>query len=69
MKISQNVIHAESIGQMNIKIIKILAYGSNKRFMWIQMPNSDVHVSEKLYNELYNYGVPTSQKLRWQKTN
>ena len=57
---------------MNIKIIKILAYGSNKRFMWVQMPNDDVHIvriSEKLYTQLRNLGVPTSQKLRWENTN
>lgn len=56
---------------MNVNITKILAYGTSRRFMWLLMPNGTEYclsISKELYKELKKHGVPTCQKLRWQKT-
>lgn len=55
---------------MNIKVIKILAIGSYKRFMWIELPNGSIkclRISDDLYYYLKFFGVPTSQSLRGKK--
>lgn len=55
---------------MDVKIIKILAYGSNKRFMWLNINNEIIRcirISDELYYYLKNKGVPTCQSLRGHK--
>lgn len=55
---------------MNLKVVKILASGCYKRFMWVQFPTGSVRclrISDELYFELKQFGVPTSQSLRGKK--
>lgn len=54
---------------MKLKVVKILAYGSSKRYMWIETPNGNkcLFIDEKTYQWLKNNNVPTSQSIRGKK--
>lgn len=55
---------------MDVKIIKILAYGSNRRFVWFTINNEIIkcfRISNDLYVYLKNHGVSTCQSLRSKK--
>ena len=54
---------------MKITIVKILAVGCNKRFMWLRIQDITycVRIGDKLYGILREIGVPTSQSLRYKK--
>lgn len=52
---------------MNVNIIKVLAYGCYRRFMWLEAPNGRticVRIDNELYTWLKTHGVPTSQSMR-----
>lgn len=60
---------------MKLEIYKILAIGCNKRFMFLRsiepyiQYEKCIRISKEEYTALKKYGIPTSQKLRWQKKN
>lgn len=49
-----------------MKVIKILATGSYKRFMWFEIDGKVycLRINDKVYCALKSIGVPTSQSLR-----
>lgn len=51
---------------MNIEVIKILAYGSYKRFVWLKI-NEEIlciRINERVYSALRTAGAITCQSLR-----
>lgn len=52
---------------MKLNVVKILAYGSYKRYMWVRINKTEdvcVMIPDKLYRYLRFNQVCTSQKLR-----
>lgn len=49
-----------------IEVVKILAEGSNKRYMWYKTPYGEkcAFIDNKTYKWLKDMGVLTSQKIR-----
>lgn len=49
-----------------MKVIKILATGTYKRFMWIEIDGKVycVRINDEIYHVLKLIGIPTSQSMR-----
>ena len=55
---------------MRFRVVKVLATGCYLRFATIELPNGKtftLRINDKLYWELRDLGVPTSQYLRFHK--
>lgn len=54
---------------MLIKCKKILAYGCNKRFATFEIDNKSYtcFISNDMYQALKKEGIPTAQKLRYER--
>lgn len=52
-----------------MKVIKILATGTYKRFMWLEIDAVVycIRINDACYTALKSIGVPTSQSLRKRK--
>ena len=52
--------------KIKMKVIKILATGTYKRFMWFEIDGVVycVRINDEIYHALKSIGVPTSQSLR-----
>lgn len=50
-----------------MKVIKILARGTNLRFMWIDIDGKSycVRINDEVYHALKLIGIPTSQSMRY----